>query len=338
MFLRVPEITSQCLGEVLARLEQHGVEMAPLLADHGLPVTAVGAPLVQIPVPQFDALFERAAQLLGDPDLGVHIAQTISRGTYGVVEFAGRNAPTLRVALARLVRYSGLLNDVAVYSVEEHELGAALCHRVPGFPRGLGRQGNEYTIAYLLRAAMETLGRPLLPQQVWLAHEPPQNLEALRLACGTSHLHFAQSSNGIVFAAAVLDEPISRADIRLGAAMSLKADAEAQALGIDAATELLTQVRSRIRERLDVAPNVERVAIQLGLSARTLQRRLKERGLTFQEIADQVRQDRARILLDDPVLELTQIARALGYVHPQAFIRAFKRWTGVTPGSYRSGS
>jgi AraC-like DNA-binding protein len=84
--------------------------------------------------------------------------------------------------------------------------------------------------------------------------------------------------------------------------------------------------------------NFELVSAELNMTTHTLRRRLKDEGHSFQDIKDSIRRDRAMMLLDNPALALQDIAIKLRFSEPAAFNRAFKKWTGLTPGVYRETS
>ena len=101
--------------------------------------------------------------------------------------------------------------------------------------------------------------------------------------------------------------------------------------------DLIDRLRRLIREALeDGEPSIERLSLRLQMSARTLQRRLSELSTSFQDVLDGVRFDLARAFLREDRLDVSQVAYLLGYSELRAFDRAFKRWSGVTPGEYRS--
>lgn len=91
-----------------------------------------------------------------------------------------------------------------------------------------------------------------------------------------------------------------------------------------------------IAERLPVRyPTIDYTAHRLGIPVRTLQRRLKESGLTYSELVEQTRCELACRLLDKPGAKAAAVARTLGYTDPSSFSRAFRRWTGMSPRAYR---
>jgi AraC-like DNA-binding protein len=92
------------------------------------------------------------------------------------------------------------------------------------------------------------------------------------------------------------------------------------------------------RELASGNPNVASVARKLGTSSRTLQRRLGDTGLSFRDVVEQVREQLARAYLTDVALPMGEVAQRLGYAEVSAFLRAFKRWTGMTPGQLRAAA
>jgi len=94
--------------------------------------------------------------------------------------------------------------------------------------------------------------------------------------------------------------------------------------------------KTLIRERLPVRyPTIGDMAHRLGIPVRTLQRRLKESGLSYSGLVEQTRHELACRLLDNPNAKTSAVARALGYNDPSSFSRAFRRWTGMSPKAYR---
>src|SRR5205085_6164140 len=131
-----------------------------------------------------------------DPLLGVHIAQHIRRGAYGLLEFSSRSAPTLGEALRRIVRYISLTNElVEVTLVEGRE--SVVEQQIRGQPLCVGRHGNEFFIAMLLVQARQLTGRKVAPARVWFAHPAPRDLSPLVELCGTDRIVFDREKNGM---------------------------------------------------------------------------------------------------------------------------------------------
>jgi AraC-like DNA-binding protein len=128
---------------------------------------------------------------------------------------------------------------------------------------------------------------------------------------------------------AALDCALTSADPRLLAILTRAADDLARRTGDD--PSIAAQVARVLRDVLrDDAGNIDVVAKRLGMTSRSLQRRLKDEGTSFQAVRDTTRQELARRYLDAK-LSIAEISFLLGFSEPSAFFRAFKRWTGLTP-------
>lgn len=103
----------------------------------------------------------------------------------------------------------------------------------------------------------------------------------------------------------------------------------------DAEVTVLTVVSAVITQLRDGRVRIDGTADQLGLSVRSLQRRLTSHGLTYRELVDSVRRNRALLLLEHSSLTVTEIAMELGYSEHANFTRAFRRWIGRAPQLYR---
>jgi AraC-like DNA-binding protein len=325
---------SQLVGPVLAQLRAAGADVAGLVRRFGLE-GAEAAPEVVLPLVELHAFLDAAAEAARDPFLGLHVAARLPRGAYGVLEFACRTAPTIRAALARIVRYIGLLNELVTVSFEEHEGVGVVEQRIPGEPRCVGRHGNELFVATVLMGARALSGQACVPERVWFAHDAPADTSELVQTMGTRQVRFGAGRNGIEWAAAVLDLPLATSDPPLLSILDKQAE---QALAREPVRTLGGLVRRRVREGFEAAqaPSLASVATGLHMSARTLQRRLTEEGTSFVAVLDEVRQELAVKAVREGGRPLGEIAFLLGYAELSPFLRAFKRWTGTTPGELRA--
>jgi AraC-like DNA-binding protein len=146
---------------------------------------------------------------------------------------------------------------------------------------------------------------------------------------------FAAYVNAVEFDAAALSQPLLTADPALSRIIERHAEASLGSVG-PASESTTEKVRRILVKALPESPcSITTVAPRLGLSERTLQRRLESEGSTFGEVLDGVRRDLGLRYLEDGKLTLAEIAYLLGYSEPSPFYRAFKRWTGSTPQSLR---
>ncbi len=328
------QMRSQLVGPVLARVRDGGADPAALIHRFGLPASAASDPEVVLPLRTLHALLDAAEQATGDRFLGLHLAAGFPRGAYGMLEFSCRSAPTVRAALVRIVRYIGLLNELVTVSFEEQGGLGIVEQRIARAPLCVGRHGNEFFVATVLLGARALSGASCTPEQVWFAHPQPDDVSELLALLGTTHVRFGAAGNGMTLSPAVLDLPLATSDPPLLSLLDRQAE---QALaGSPAASGLVGLVRRRIRATLGEAPpTLEAVAEALRLSSRTLQRRLADEGTRFNALLDEVRHELAREYVGDARRPLGEIAYLLGYAELSPFLRAFKRWTGRTPGELR---
>jgi AraC-like DNA-binding protein len=170
---------------------------------------------------------------------------------------------------------------------------------------------------------------------VWFIHARPRDLGPLHRFFGTHEISFGCAENGLALPAATLDWPLQTGDARLLA--TIEPLAEAQLAAQPPADDFAEQIATRLRALLPGEATMEAVADALHMSPRTLQRRLEQSGTRFSEVLDGVREGLARTWLADRNLPLGEIAWRLGFSDLATFSRAFKRWTGKPPGTWRHG-
>jgi len=284
---------------------------------------------------RFRALMDAAAEAAADPFLGVHLAESLPRGPLGLLEFASTSAPTLGEGLRRIGRYTALVNEAVEITLGEAHGEARLEQRIAGEPACLGRHTNEFFIAFVLLQARRATGDPCVPMRVWFAHRRPDDVGVLAESVGTTRLEFGCECNGFALPRALLDLPLLGSDPALLQWLDDQAEAVLQERA--SAGDFQGRLRAVLRAHLAAGtPTIARVGRELGMSPRTLQRRLAEEHTTFHAVVEAVRADLALYYLRDGSHRLSQIANLCGYSELSAFLRAFKRWTGHTPAELRA--
>lgn len=320
--------------ELASCCERMGVKSEDLLAGTGLTIDALKDPGTRLPLPMCADLVDRARRLTRDPALALTMGLRMKLSWHGFLGFAAMTASTPREALAIAEQFS--TTRTSAFALSTHVEGTlasmVLEERVP-----LGAL-REFAVLLLLvgiaRIAFELSGRLIEGTAEFAFPEPPYLREALaRLPPGT--MRFERPSHRLVFDASVLELPLKHAD---PAAMQLarrQCDRELAALA--EGEGFVGRVRRDIAVREERAPaSVEAVARSLGVSTRTLKRRLAEHGTSFTEVTDGVRRQRALLLLDDRRLSVGEVADRLYYSDVANFTRAFRRWTGTTPAMFRA--
>jgi AraC-like DNA-binding protein len=331
---------SSCLvtGTLLRYVQERGGDARELAAAHGFAPDAIGARETAISVEARAALFDAAARLLDDPFLGLHMVRSFERGHFGPLEYLMATAPDVGEAHRRLSQYAPLLNPRTAFSWTEQLDGrGVLRHHVIGNPAGAGRHAHELTICGLIAGLRRNVGSSLQVERVWFAHARPPAVDELRDFLGTANLEFDATDNGYLLPAGAVTTPMISADARLSALIAQLADA----LLIARITppDLLGDVRASIRASLSHRGQIlDNVAARMGTSSRTLQRRLRDLGHRFHDVLAEVRREQAMRMVATTRNPLSEIAKDLGYSDFANFLRAFKRWTGTTPGQLRKRS
>ena len=334
-------IRTQIVRAALARVRAAGGEPRRLIERFQLPVGAETDPDVVLPLRTLHALLDEVERVTRDPFLGLHMAQSFPRGIYGIVEFIARNCATVREGLHRIVQYASLMtNRVTVTFEERGGAGGGVGiveHHIPGEPLATGRHSNEFFLCAIVLQARELSGARFAPTHVAFAHPRPADIGELVLQLGTSAIEFGTGKNRLELPGAVLEMPIRTADPALLSVLDREA---ANDLALRPAPRaFMDEVRAAIEAQLaHSAPSLQAIARVVGTSERTLQRRLGEDGRSFRDVVDEVREKLARTYLNELGLSLGEVAYRLGYAEVSAFLRAFKRWTGLTPTQFRAAS
>ena len=319
-----------CIADDLRRA---GIAVAGPLKEVELRRSDLGDPETRIAYSAFVGLIERAAMLLGEPAYGLKLGAHHDVRDNGLLGFIALNSATLGDALANVERYVGVTNE-GIDAVFEHDgQGMALRFREtdPAL-RGL-RHNSEHSAARIAKGALDLTRRKAFPLRVDFMHSRPNvaiDYEAV-LGCP---VRFQAQWDGVVFSPDALRLPVIGADHKLLRALE---GACRRIVGRrPRRQDLVHSVREHVVQHLAKgALSFDAVARHLGMSGKTLERRLSERDTTYRALLDGVRFDLARHYLADTDLRLQQIAYLLGYSEPAPLVRAFRRWADCTPRQFR---
>lgn len=339
-----PTLLKRCVPHFLAALRARGLAPEPLLERFGLPAALADREEARIPVARLAGLTEACAQLAGTPLFGWEVAQSLPRGAWGVLEFTARSAPSLWEALRLAVDHAELIGERVTLELREGPGAVRLIHRYAGLEPGtVGRQLELYTLSAFAHLAAALTGGAAHPRALSFVSAIPSGAagliwqEGLAEAFPQARLQFGAPATEIHWDRQAVLAPLPGADPALHAWLLAQAQKEARSRPHQVAWKP-ESVREVLAAMLDAgqAPTLQRVAEALHLSSRTLQRRLAESGTGWQEQVEAARRERAERLVVESVLPLAEIADRLGYAEVRSFIRAYKRWTGHTPGDVRA--
>jgi AraC-like DNA-binding protein len=319
--------------ETLSYLDRRGIDAEPALLGAGVSRHQLSQDDIGLPVACQYRFLELAAAEANDQLLGLHVAAEMDLRSIGLLFYLTESAPTVSEALENLARYSRTTNEALVVEIsrQNDEVILAVRH-VQEFDE-LHRQFFELLALWFARTLHKETNRDFSPLRVTFTHARNADLREVHrlLRCPVD---FAQSVDSWVLPHRVMDLPIVSGDSQLLKILTAHAD------DLLAERHSVTGLQSMVANQLtSLLPSGEAraavVARQLGMSPRSLTRRLTEEGTTFGEILEQLRQRLASRYLADDRMSVQQIAWLLGYSEVGAFNHAYKRWTGTAPGRTR---
>lgn len=277
-----------------------------------------------------------AAMERADPEFPLRVAAATGIETYEVFGFACMTSRNFREALERASRYLKVWTDLARWElrVENGQARLLLIPAIEGRPEG--RFAAECALAEMCHTTREYLGVHWRPGEVRFRWRQPRRLEHLTRFF-EAPLAFECPHVELVFDEALLSLPLAKSDPAMAAFFARHAEEMIERL--PRGSGFSGEVRLRIANTLGTAaPTLATIAAGLGVSARTLRRRLGEEDQTFVGLVQETRSALAKQHVKEGRLTLGEIAFLLGFSDVSAFHRSFRRWTGMTPASYRRGA
>lgn len=322
--------------ELLSLCARCGVTAGALLEGTGVTLAALRDPATRLPLPQCAALVARARSLSDEPALAFLMGTQMRLSWHGFLGFAAMTASTVRDALEIAQSFS--LTRTAAFGISSYVEGdvAALVleERAP-----LGEL-REFAVITLLvgisQIARAMTGEPLTGVAECAFPEPSYAERVLRgqSAQTGGTMLFDRPSHRLLFAATVLDMPVVTADPIATQLARAECDRELSALA--ETVGFVGRVRALVARGDEGMRASDEVAHRLHVSPRTFKRRLSAHGTSFSALREEVRRQRALLLLANRQLTLSDVAGRLGYSDVANFTRAFRRWTGQTPARYRA--
>ncbi len=313
-----------------ALLEELGVRASAVFTGLGID-PALLTPASVVPLDMLLDVLLRAETATGRSDLGLVLGNRFTLEVHGALGQLMRSAPTLRHAVLDFVRWQPTYSTSAV--VYLIPMGAEVAwgygSEHGGHPGG--RLLQDAVMAVAMRMLHELTGMPVAPAEVLVSHLPPADPSAYAAVLRVP-VRFDQPLTCVVMQERVLDMKLPGADAALHARLAAAVEASAPALGMAA------RVRRELRLAVHRgAPGMAAMAELMGLTPRTLRRRLDAEECSFESLRDEVRMTMAGELLRLTGLPVSDIALALCFASHGAFIAAFRRWTGMTPSAWRAG-
>ncbi len=320
---------------VVQKLKQQGFNVSAALAEAGLELRTLNKADSWIPFAAHARLLEYAARELDDDCFGLQLSQTIDIRDIGLLGYLGIASENVEDGLQNLTRYLRIFSEAFQVELKIAEGSGTLGIAAQDPGHAHQQQANEFSYGLIIHAYRQLTGKRISPDSVQFVHQRRTDLKRLTRHFGCP-VSFNRNRGQMAFSRKVLATPITSSDDRLLSILQSHADDVLQNRP-QQHEEIIGRIERRLTELLPTGQGRAKViATELGMSERTLVRRLGELGTSFAEILDSLRKDLAFRYLAQDSLSFTHIAFLLGYANQSAFSVAFRRWTGKSPRQMRS--
>jgi AraC-like DNA-binding protein len=314
---------------------ERGLDIETVLAGSGMHAAVLDDPVAEIEAWQELSIVRNVTRVLGNSgSLGAEVGGRYHLTSHGTFGFALLGCQTIRVALEFGLRYFELTAAFTRFRLEESAGEACLICDDEGIPDDV-----RYFVLQRDAAALRTLRSEIVHidpriRRMCVRGPRPADAEALNRFWGVD-IEFGAPCNMSVFDPTFLDTPLPQANehsVRLCEDQCGKlADRRRSTSGF------VNRVRDKLLADLPRIPDMETAATRLGVTSRTLRRRLANEGTTFRRLVEELRLSLAEELLRAGGLSMTEIAYRVGYTDASSFFHAFKRLTGKTPTESANG-
>jgi AraC-like DNA-binding protein len=318
---------------VLEAAERSGATRAELRARIPFDWQCLEQPDARLEFEQFEQVLSVAVAVTGDEALGLHVAEHMPEGAVDLLAHLAAHAPTMREAVEIASRFAGLAMDGVLVTVREE--GQAFVVRY-AFPRSTplsDRLLAEFMMGGVVRLARSFTGPSAVPLLARFEHDRPSYHREYTRIFG-DHQRFGQRVTSIAFDREIADRPQMHQHPELYDLLRAEAQRRLDRMttGVRPGTRLRQYLLAMPPSRI---PEISTAARDLGMSERSLRRRLAADGTSYRDVVRFALEASAGRMLRDPARSIKDTAVALGFADAAAFHRAFKRWTGMTPGEYR---
>jgi AraC-like DNA-binding protein len=331
-------ISARHLQHFISHAEAARVDADKLLEDAGLNRARLADPDYVVPIAAIELMLAILTREHNQPLMGLRLSRDIQPATFGPLGYIAQACPTFGDVLEVLVRYNGLLSNIGSTSIVHAPGSVEVRWDCSAGGRVFRKQATEYVLGSFV-----TLGRLLMPGQqdlplsVNFAHPRPTSAKYAReyVSYFQCPVYFERPLSSVVLPVATLKTRLRHGDafvrelMERHAANLLKQRTSPSSIP----DEVSHLIRAMI---VDGVPGKDAVAAQLGMSGRSLHRKLQDAGSSYQDLLDQVRLEIARERLGSAGDSATEISDSLGFSTRQAFLRWFKQHTGKTPSEYKN--
>lgn len=301
-------------------------------AEHQLEIPPIPSAQSRIPMSLADQCLRTLAEQCPSPAFTLKVAEHWHPSDFGVLGYAWLASSTLHAALERLIRFKRVVGERPSVSLREGEEGVWLAYDHRRDEADMDRWGSELLLALIVTMCRINYGGRLVPLQVSLRYEAPDDPEVYDSFFGCP-VRFSASENAFLLSHEVVSKPLDTGHLELTYALDAMLTTQLAAIDKE---DLIMRCKAELHRLLpDGNIGAPDLAASLHVSERSLQRKLAERGTSFQALIDEVRKEMACRFLADWRFSVTEIAFLCGFSNSSSFSRAFLRWTGTSPSDWR---
>jgi AraC-like DNA-binding protein len=317
-----------------------GIDTGNAIKRSNFPAELLKDDTARVPGADFQALLYELISASDSPVFGLQSAQYVQPGSYLVLGYISMNSSTVREALEKALPYEKLVGDMGVTEFEmignSQKPDMKMTWRCNyTHPDVIPHMIDNVLASWVSYSRWLSNTPEQAPKEVWLTREKPSSdIENIYHEIFRCPIKFGQATNSLIISHELLDLPLRRTDPLL--LQTLEQHAQAQLSELSSEQDIVMEATRALKEIMkSEPPRKERLAEVLGVSGRTLQRKLQAANSSYQELLDTVRRESSEYYLAYTQLSMSDIATHLGFSDTRSFHRSFKLWTDTTPGEFR---
>lgn len=328
-------VSNHYISACLTAVEKAGLDTAPLLESAAISPELIDKPSARITEEQLANLIKAVWRTLGDEFMGLS-EKPCKNGVFALMMESLFAHKTLGAILQQSFRFYNAVQDNVVFKLETTESKAYVTAQLTKPEYDPNHLLQEFILLMWQRLSCWLVNSQLQFHSTSFNYEKPVHVTEYPSMFG-GNLLFGQETSGYSFNTKLLSLPLARDPYEMDDFLRASPLQILRRVGTNTSVSL--QVRKLIIDNgLEDIPSLEEVADHVHMTSRTLRRKLKEEGTSYQQIKDKVRSDTAIRYLTEEQLSIAETSHLIGFTEQAAFCRAFKNWTGVAPSNYTTSN
>lgn len=317
----------------LRLIEKFGLNSYRFAKRLGIHIKSTNNIDIRLPGNIVDAGFKSAMDQISDPAFALRAAECWHPSHFKALGYAWLASGSLYTALGRLERFICIPAGQALIKCQDTEAGLCVIYESGRGDNSLGHTMADFGLSLIISMCRVNMGGAVQLYSVNLKRSQPLDSSPYErfFQCDIT---FGAKADGFVLPWSVANRPLLTANADFAQIFDDILVGELEKIS---GADLVHRCKRYLIDNISSGePSEDRLAEDMAMSRRTLQRKLAEHGLTYRIILDKIRHDMALKYLGTPDKSLTEIAFLLGFSEQSAFARAFRRWSGISPSTYRN--